>query len=374
MKRLLSMLLVLVLSVGILGGCQEKAASTQPAVQENPEDNLPPVEDDGVMKILLICHSLGVDSVFMFPDICKSEGVENMVVGFLYHSGCRVVQHVDYAKANARQYAYYEYDMSKDDGWQRADCNGNFSYCPAGAANDIYIEDGSIAQTLEFGISRHDWDMVILQGGATETADRKDSYYKTNNKELNLTGYIQELREYVLSKDMEPRTVPEFSWNMVWTPPKDPAVRKEDTNALLDLEFEGSELKLYEVMAKNCEEKVGPSFDWTYVFPNGTTLQNLKSSTWQNAKLYRDYAHGHARAVKRVDGREHIPTAKAHHLRILHLTAQQHQRDHDDVLGDGRAVRAGGVCEDAVLVLIQRIVAHPVDTCPAAGKPLETLR
>lgn len=289
MKRLLSMLLVLALSVGIFAGCQR--APEQPAAQEDPEEKLPPVEDDGVMKILLICHSLGVDSIFMFPDICKSEGVENMVVGFLYHSGCRVVQHVDYAKQDARQYAYYEYDISKDDGWQRADCNGNFSYCPAGAANDIYIEDGSIAQTLEFGISRHDWDMVILQGGSIETADRKDSYYKNNNKELNLTGYIQELREYVLSKDMEPRTVPEFSWNMVWTQPKDRAVRKEDTNALLDLEFEGSELKLYEVMAKNCEEKVVPSFDWTYVFPNGTTLQNLKSSTWQNAKIYRDYAH-----------------------------------------------------------------------------------
>ena len=291
MKRLLSMLLVLVLSVGILGGCQEKAAPTQTAVQENPEENLPPVEDDGVMKILLICHSLGVDSVFMFPDICKSEGVENMVVGFLYRSGCRVVQHVDYAKANARQYAYYEYDISKDDGWQRADCNGNFSYCPAGAANDIYIEDGSIAQTLEFGISRHDWDMVILQGGATETAGRKDSYYISKGHEVNLTGYIQELRDYVLSKDVEPRTVPEFSWNMVWTPPKDPAVRKEGTNALLEREFEGSELKEYEVMAKNCEETVVPNFDWAYVFPNGTTLQNLKSSTWENAKLYRDYAH-----------------------------------------------------------------------------------
>ena len=290
MKRLLSLLLVLVLSVGIFAGCQE-AAPNQPAEQDDLEENLPPVEDDGVMKILLICHSLGVDSVFMFPDICKSEGVENMVVGFLYHSGCRVVQHLDYAKENARQYAYYEYDISTQDAWLRADCNGNFSPCAAGAANDKYIEDGSIAQTLEFGISRHDWDMVILQGGATETAGRKDSYYISKGHEVNLTGYIQELRDYVLSKDVEPRTVPEFSWNMVWTPPKDPAARQEGTNALLEREFEGSELKQYEVMAKNCEETVVPNFDWAYVFPNGTTIQNLKSSTWENTKIYRDYAH-----------------------------------------------------------------------------------
>lgn len=286
MKKCLALILALVLCLSLCACGGSNPEDTTPT-----EPEIPKVEDDGVMKILLICHSLGVDSVFMFPDICKSEGVENMVVGFLYHSGCRVVQHLDYAKANAAQYAYYEYDISKDDGWQRADCNGNFEYCPAGAANDTYIEDGSIAQTLEFGISRHDWDMVILQGGSTETTNRKDSYYTSNNKELNLTGYIQELRDYVLSKDIEPRTVPEFSWNMVWTSPKDPAVRKESTNELLDREFEGSELKAYEVMAQVCKEEIAPGFDWSYVFPNGTTIQNLKSSTWENAKIYRDYAH-----------------------------------------------------------------------------------
>ena len=290
MKRLLSVLLAIVLSVGMLVGCQNNVSPDQTGTQ-NTEENLPPVEDDGVMKILLICHSLGVDSVFMFPDICKSEGVENLVVGFLYHSGCRVVQHLDYAKANAAQYAYYEYDISKDDVWQRADCNGHFENCLAGSANDKYIEDGSIAQTLEFGISRHDWDMVILQGGSTETADRKDSYYTSKGHELNLTGYIQELRDYVLSKDIEPRTVPEFSWNMVWSQPKDPSVRTERSNELLDREFGGSELKVYEEMARVCQEKIIPNFEWTYIFPNATTIQNLKSSTWENTKIYRDYAH-----------------------------------------------------------------------------------
>ena len=293
MKRLPALLLVLVLSVGMFAGCQKEAAQPQePAAEQKPsEEQLPPVEDDGIMKILLIGHSLGVDSIFMFPDICKSEGVENMVVGFLYHSGCRVVQHLDYAKANAAQYAYYEYDMSKDDGWQRADANGAFDYCAAGSANDIYIEDGTIAQTLEFGISRHDWDLVILQGGSFESAERKDDYYTSNGHEVNLAGYIQQLQEYVLSKDIEPRSVPQFAWNMVWSLPKDPAVRKESSNAKLNREFEGSELKQYEAMAEVCKNKLSTTFDWAYIFPNGTVLQNLKSSTWENALLYRDYAH-----------------------------------------------------------------------------------
>ena len=287
MKRLLAILLVLCLSAGLFAGCGEKEPQ-QPAQQEN---NLPPVEDDGVMKILLIGHSLGVDSAFMFPDICKSEGVENLVVGFLYHSGCCVVEHVDYANANAAQYAYYEYDISKDDGWQRANCYGVFDYCAPDAANDMYIENGEIAQTMEFGISRHDWDKIILQAGLFESADRKEGYYTATGHELNLTTYIQQLMDYVLSKDIEPRSVPTFSWNMIWSAPADPSVRTESTNNILNKEFEGSELKAYEEMARVCKEIVAENFEWEFIFPNGTVIQNMKSSSLENKEIYRDYAH-----------------------------------------------------------------------------------
>lgn len=290
MKRLLAIFLVVCLSVGFFTGCGANAPQ-QPAQQETHEDTLPPVEDDGIMKILLIGHSLGVDSAFMFPDICKSEGVTDMVVGFLYHSGCQLAQHMDYANANAAQYAYYEYDLSKDDGWQRANCYGVFEYCAPDAANDIYIEDGTIAQTLEFGISRHDWDKVILQAGSGESAGQKTSYYTANGHEVDIPGYIKQLQDYVLSKDIEPRSVPKFSWNMVWSSPKDPAVRTQDTNDMIDRLYEGSELKYYEAMAQVCKDIVVPCHDWEFVFPNGTVVQNLKSTTLENKAIYRDYAH-----------------------------------------------------------------------------------
>ena len=288
MKRYLAFLLALVLCFGLCAcGGNTAAEDTQPTEPEQPK-----VEDDGIMKILLIGHSLGVDSAFLFPDVVKNEGgIDKLVVGFLYHSGCRIAQHLDYAKANARQYAYYEYDISTQDEWLRADCNGNFSPCQAGAANDIYIEDGSIAQTLQFGIQRHDWDMVILQAGSSESANRRDSWYKSAGKELNLTGYIQELKDYVLANDIEPGSVPKFAWNMVWSSPKDPAVRSDSTNLTLNLEFDGSEYNYYLVMAKTLKDVVEPNFEWEYVFPNGTTMQNLKATKLANAEIYRDYAH-----------------------------------------------------------------------------------
>lgn len=286
MKKFLALLLALTLCCGALAGCN---GENKPADDPAPEKI---VEDDGVMKILLIGHSLGVDSAFMFPDVARNEGMENLVFGFLYHSGCLVAQHVDYAKKNARQYAYYEYDISRDQEWFRADCNGNFTPCPAGAANDIYIEDGSIAQTLQFGIQRHDWDMVILQAGSGESANRRHaSQYYAQNPNATLPGYIQELMDYVNENDVEKQSPTKFSWNMVWSSPKDPAVRRESTNQMLQTEYGGSEYAYYQAMSDTLQELVIPTYDWQYIFPAGTTMQNLKSTKLPNAELYRDYAH-----------------------------------------------------------------------------------
>ena len=288
MKKYLALLLALALCLGLCACGGSTAEDTTPTEPEAPQ-----VEDDGVLKILLICHSLGVDSVFMFPDVCRNEGgMGDMVVGFLYHSGCQTAQHVNYARANAAQYAYYEYDTSKQDQWLRADCNGNFTPCEAGAANDIYIEDGSIAQTLEFGIQRHDWDKVFMQAGSGESAGRyhASTYYK-NEPGKTLKDFIQELKDYVLSKDIEPASVPTFSWNMVWSSPKDPAVRSDSVNTMLLTEYEDSEYNYYKAMSKVLQEEVEPNFEWEYVFPCGTTMQNIKSTKLTNAEIYRDYAH-----------------------------------------------------------------------------------
>ena len=79
-----------------------------------------------------------------------------------------------------------------------------------------------------------------------------------------------------------------------------------------------------------------------------------------------------ARAVERVDAaREHAPIALADDLGVFHLAAQQHQRDHDRMLGDRRAVSARGVRQQAVGILIQVVAAEVVHARPAARVPLE---
>ena len=284
MKRYLAFLLALVLCFGLCacgGGNSEDTTPTEP---EQPK-----VEDDGIMKILLIGHSLGTDSSYMFPDVCRNEGMENLVFGRLYHSGCRVAQHMDYANADAAQYSYDEYDISKDQCWQRAYSNGTFFNQEPGTPTDMYIEDGSIAQTMKFGIQRHDWDIVILMAGLFESANIKDGYF--TNREVNLAADTKALVEYVLANDIEPNSVPQFAWNMGWSTPADRAVRQESTNKLLDLFCGGDDHVLYQEQAKMLKEAVEPCHDWAYVFPNGTAIENLKGTKLADKDIYRDYGH-----------------------------------------------------------------------------------
>ena len=286
MKKYLAFLLALVLCFGLCACGGDTAENTTPT---EPEDAK--VEDDGIMKILLIGHSLGSDSSYMFPDICRNEGMENLIFGRLYHSGCRVAQHMEYANADAAQYSYDEYDISKDQCWQRAYSNGTFLELVPGTPTDMYIEDGSIAQTMKFGIQRHDWDLIILQAGSSESANYRDHWYATAGKQLGLAGYTQELIDYVNANDIEPATPFKFAWNMVWSCPKDPSVRRDSTNLMLMTEFEDSEYVYYKAMVKVLQEELLPNFDFAYVFPNGTAIQNLKGTKLASADIYRDYGH-----------------------------------------------------------------------------------
>ena len=287
MKRYLAILLTLILALSLFAGCGQQEVTPEPTEEVVEE----PVEDDGILKILLIGHSLGTDASYMFPDICRNEGMENLIFGRLYHSGCRVAQHVEYAKTNALQYSYDEYDISKDQTWQRAYADGTFFNLEPGGATDIYIEDGSIAHTMQYGIQRHDWDMIIFQCSGYEGANVLDSWYSQNGKRLDLKGYTQELIDYVLTQDIEPRSVPQLVWNMVWTKPADSSVWRDYDKTMMDTYFNGDQYYQYTEQIRVFQEELEPNFDFAYVLPAGTVMQNLKTTKLQSAQLYRDYGH-----------------------------------------------------------------------------------
>lgn len=278
MKKFLAMLLALTLCFGLLacGGSGE----------QGNEDTTPKVEDDGVMKILMIGHSLGNDSTFMLPDIARKNGVEKLVMGVIYHSGCRLGQHAEYIKGEAAQYAYYEYDISSPQTfWLRADAAGNFTDYEATMTNDTDIENGTIAQTMKFGIQRHDWDIVVMQAGVFEAGDKNDGGYNPNFAED-----IKTIQDYVLANDIEKGTTPKFAWNMTWTCPSDDMLNAGYTKNLLTL-FGGDADAMYEAIAATAKNKIATLYNWDYILPSGTAMQNARSSKYEPKDLYRDTIH-----------------------------------------------------------------------------------
>lgn len=281
MKRLLALLLAATLCLGVLAGCGNSSTGETTVLTETTQ---PPVEDDGILKILMIGHSLGNDSVYLLPETFKNEGMENVVIGSLYHSGCRLAQHAQYSAEEALEYAYFEYDMSKDTCWQRADCNGKFTDYQPGMPNDKYVEDGTIAQTVKFGVQRHDWDIIVTQAGVFEAANVQD-----NKFQVDLPNTLKTLVDYVLANDIEPRTVPQIGWNMTWTCPSNDMLNDSYKNNLYK-NFENQQ-QMYEKIADTLKNVVEPSYEFDYIMPSGTAIQNLESSYLECKDIYRDYIH-----------------------------------------------------------------------------------
>ena len=276
MKRMIAMLLSFILLLGIFNGCGNKETKTSQKV-----------EDDGIMKILLIGHSTGMDSAYMLPAVAKNEGVEKLVVGMLYHSGCRLGQHVEYLTQDAAQYAYYEFDIEKQDAWLRADSQGNFLACEPFAANDIYIEDGSIAQTMKFGIQRHDWDIVVMQGGVLETANENDGVYTPN-----FAADIKTIQEYVEANDIEPATRHKYAWNMIWEYPTDPSVWRASDKEMMGQLFGGDVLNHRQAIADTTKNIIKPEENFTWFMPSAATKWNAEKLGMASGELHRDYIHG----------------------------------------------------------------------------------
>ena len=245
-----------------------------------------PYEDDGILKVLMIGHSLGMDSVYFFPEVYKEETSKDVVVGLLYHSGCPLYNHVNYLNSNAKQYAYYEFDTRKDNRWRRSDCDGVFNYVAPGTANDTYINDGSIAVTMKFGIQQHDWDLVATQAGVWEVAGKG-----TSSSNATITKNIQTIRNYVINQDIEKRSTPDFAWNITWAPPSKESGLLNDsyTNSFTSY-FNCDTDAMFGQIARVVQEAVEPAIDWKYIIPSGTALHNAKT-VMSDTLLYRDTVH-----------------------------------------------------------------------------------
>lgn len=275
MRRILSLCLCTLLLAGLVAGCTGAPEQTQPETTQ---------QEDTTLRVLMIGASLGLDTMYMMPAVAQNEGMTDFAFGILYRSASMWRQ-AGFVQSGKPEYAYFEYVSGQDKVWRRADCNGDFVYNVPGEANDKYIADGSIAVSAEFGLTRMDWDVVIILPSASESTNVEN--------DLNMMN-ADIIMDYVKEHDPVPATVPKFGWHMVWTSPQDETLWKESTRTLLETYFNGDANLMFETSMKTAQEIVVPALEGKadYIFPCAAAFQNAKTATVVEDKdIHRDFIH-----------------------------------------------------------------------------------
>ena len=261
LKKFFALSLAVLMLLGCFTACgnAEPAETTEPKVTE-------PAEEAKVLKVLTLGHSLAVDTGHMLNMIAATQGFdgyEEVFIGTLYHSGCRLSQHVDFIRANSADYNLY---LS--------------STATPGEPPEI-MNGVTMQQALAFEY----WDIIVMMGNPWEI-DVEAAFEN---------GNIQFIQEYVKENVANPNFI--FAWHMPWALPGDEELLKMypyEPNSHYNNHLKRYNLDKsahYEAQVSCVEKYIVPDETFAFVIPSGTTIQNAWSSYLEEKDLHRDYAH-----------------------------------------------------------------------------------
>lgn len=257
MKKFFALILILSLSCGMLVACgaeggssvttlptvqatQATQATTQPVVTE-PYD---PLEGNKTLRVLAIGNSFSSDTTHFLEDIARAEGFENIHIGNLYVSGCKLDQHASNASQNASAYKYY---MNYSGTWETI--------------------EGS---TIRYALQQQEWDFITMQQGSSASG-RPETF------EPHLTKLI----EYVNANKLNPQA--QLVWNMTW------AYQSDFEKSMFD-NYGRDQMLMYNAILNTVQEKVVPHGEISFIIPVGTAIQNARTS-YLGDTLTRDGYH-----------------------------------------------------------------------------------
>ena len=218
-------------------------------------------EDDGVLRVLTLGHSLSNDANWLLSLVAEAEGYDNLSLGFLYYSGCKLNEHVQFMNNDSPEYVLYTTSAAN------------------GEAAPQKIENVTMKMAVEYD----DWDIIVMQGGVFEIA-RESTY--TN-------GAIQQIQEFVNEHKRNFKAV--FGWNFAWAPPADESLREgysvSESYANAYKEFDGKRENMYNAIINCVSKNIVTDDTFKYVIPSGTIFENALSSYLEEADMHRDYVH-----------------------------------------------------------------------------------
>jgi len=241
MKKVISLLTCMLLSLGLMSGSACNAADSVDSSSSNEQQNTEKWKDDGALKVLTIGNSFSDDTMEYVYFIAKSLGIENVYLGNLYIGGCTLATHAANARKNMPMYEY--------------------------RTNDSGVWNTERVYPIKRALQSQNWDFVSLQQ-ASGSSGMPDTYG-------DLPYLINYVRTYAPSA--------EIVWNMTW------AYEQTSTHGEF-VKYDNSQQKMYESIVSAVKERVVTEKYIKKVIPCGTAVQNARTS-YVGDRLTRDGYH-----------------------------------------------------------------------------------
>ena len=194
------------------------------------------------LKVLMIGNSFADDAINYAYEIAKNAGIpeENIVIADIYIGGCVINTHWQNALNNEPA---YRFGLEKE-GWF----------------------DGSsyTSWTMEQAIKYTDWDFITFQQGSSASGDPSSF-----NNLQKLMNYVYDI---ATDEENNPNANPnvKFVWHQTWA-------YQQGTTAAHFSKYNFDQMTMYNAIV-SCMKNFVVNKDFVAIIPNGTAVQNARSS------------------------------------------------------------------------------------------------
>ncbi len=256
-RKRLSVLCAVLLLCALLCGCGNK---TDTPKEEDGEPSTPAAvwpsaawEEDDALKILGIGNSFTVDSMEYVYQIAQSVGIEKITLGSLVIGGCTLDTHANNIASGA---AAYEYRTNTDGKWKSI-----------------------TGHRIQEAVQSDNWDFIMLQQ-ASAYSGMPASYNR-------LTEIIDAVKSWA-NEDAK------LVWNMTWA-------YQQSCTDIAFARYNNDQKTMFDAIASTVQSKILPQKNLEIVIPNGTAIQNARSS-FMGDTLTRDGMHLHLKQGRYIAG------------------------------------------------------------------------
>lgn len=235
MKRLLY-LLILFLMVFSFTSCEtsnsNQPSKEEPKQEEQKEEEPKVIASRKSFKLLCVGNSFSDNALKYTYQILNAFGVQEIILGNLYIGGCDIETHVNNAATDSPSYTY------------RKNTTGEFKN-----------SDGTKMSTA---LKDEKWDYITLQ-----QSSGKSGLISTYNAQ------IKALNEFVRSSQNNDQL--KVGWHMTWA-------YAQSSNHSDFVNYNNDQLEMYQQIITCVKEKILPNKLFDFIIPNGTAIQNARTS------------------------------------------------------------------------------------------------